>query len=96
MTNARTLALVQQRDDLVERIAIERVVIARNSASLRRLSRTIDKVRDAIRYLKSHPEALLLPVAIIVVSRPQRLLAFTISAFGLWRMARMWRRRILS
>ena len=96
MTNARTLALVQQRDDLVERIAIERVVIARNSASLRRLSRTIDKVRDAIRYLKSHPEALLLPVAIIVVSRRQRLLAFAISAFGLWRMARMWRRRILS
>jgi hypothetical protein len=87
---------MQQRDDLVERIAIERVVIARNSASLRRLSRTIDKVRDGILYLKSHPEALLLPVAIIVVSRPQRLLAFAISALGLWRMARMWRRRILS
>jgi len=96
MTNARTLALVQQRDDLVERIAIERIVIARNSASVQQLSRMLDKVRDGIRYLKSHPETLLLPIAIIVASRPRRLLAFVISAFGLWRMARMWRRRILS
>jgi len=96
MTNARTAALVQQRDDLVERIAIERVIIARNSASLRRLSRVIDKVHDGIRYLKSHPQALLLPIAIVVISRPRRLLAIVISAFGLWRMARIWRRRILS
>ena len=96
MTNARTLALVRQRDHLVAQIAIERAAIAQNTASLRRLSRVIDKVHDGIRYLKSHPQALLLPIAIVVISRPRRLLAIVISAFGLWRMARMWRRRILS
>ena len=96
MTNARTLALVRQRDHLVAQIAIERAAIAQNGASLRRLSLAIDKVRDAIRYLKSHPQALLLPIAIVVISRPRRLLAIVISAFGLWRMARIWRRRILS
>jgi hypothetical protein len=96
MTNARRLALVMQRNELVERIAIERVVIARNSASVWRLSLMIDMVRDGIRYVRSHPEALLLPVAIVLVSRPRRLLSFAVSAVGFWRMARIWRRRILS
>lgn len=96
MTNATTLALARRRDDLVAQIVIERAVIAQNADSLRRLSRMIDKVRDGIQYLKSHPEALLLPAIIIVVSRPRRLLTLAISGFGLWRMAQIWRRRILS
>jgi hypothetical protein len=96
MTNAKTLTLVKQRDDLVAQIAFERAAIAQNGASLRRLSRMIDKVRDGIQYLKSHPEALLLPVVITVVSRPRRLLTLAISGFVLWRMAQIWRRRILS
>ena len=96
MTNAKTLALVKHRDDLVAQIAFERAAIAHNGASLRRLSRMIDKVRDGIQYLKSHPEALLLPAVIAFVSRPRRLLTLAISGFGLWRMAQIWRRRILS
>ena len=96
MTHVTTLALARQRDDLVAQIAIERAAIAQNGASLRRLSRMIDKVRDGIQYLKSHPEALLLPVVITVVSRPWRLLTLAISGFGLWRMVQSWQRRILS
>lgn len=96
MTNATALVLARQRDDLVAQIAIERAAIAQNSASLRRLSRMIEKAHDGIQYLKSHPEALLLPVVIAVVSRPWRLLTLAISGFGLWRMAQSWRRRILS
>jgi len=96
MTHVTTLALARQRDDLVAQIAIERAAIAQNGASLRRLSRMIDKIRDGIQYLKRHPEALLLPVVITVVSRPWRLLALAISGFGLWRMVQSWRRRILS
>jgi len=96
MTHVTTLALARQRDDLVAQIAIERAAIAQNGASLRRLSRMIDKIRDGIQYLKRHPEALLLPVVITVVSRPWRLLALAISGFGLWRMVQSWQRRILS
>lgn len=96
MTNAKTLALVKQRDDLVAQIAMERAAIAQNGASLRRLSRMIDKVSDGIHYLKRHPETLLLPVVITVLARPWRLLALAISGFGLWRMAQSLRRRILS
>jgi hypothetical protein len=96
MTNATTLALLRQRDELVAQIACERAAIAKNGASLRRLSQMIDKVGDGIHYLKKHPEALLLPFAITVVSHPWRLLTLVISGFGLWRMAQTWRRRILS
>lgn len=96
MTSARTLALARRRDEIVAQIAMERAAIAQNGASLGRFSRIIDKVRDGIQYLKSHPEALLLPAVIIFVSRPRRLLALAISAVGLWRMAQRWRRRIRS
>ena len=96
MTQATALALVKQRDDLIAQIAMERAMIAQNSVSLQRLSRMLGRVRDGIRYLKSHPEALLLPVVITVVSRPWRLLTVAVSGFGLWRMAQSWRSRILS
>jgi hypothetical protein len=96
MTDMKALALVRQRDDLVAQIAIERAVIAQDGASLRKLSRMIDKVRDGIHYLKRHPETLLLPVVITVVARPWRLLALAISGLGLWRMVQSLRRRILS
>jgi hypothetical protein len=96
MTDMKALALVRQRDDLVAQIAIERAAIAQHGASLRKLSRMIDKVRDAIQYLKRHPETLLLPVVITVVSRPWRLLALAVSSLGLWRMVQSLRRRILS
>ena len=96
MTQATALALVKQRDDLIAQIAMERAMIAQNSVSLQRLSRMLGRVRGGIRYLKSHPEALLLPVVITVVSRPWRLLTVAVSGFGLWRIVQSWRSRILS
>jgi hypothetical protein len=96
MTQATALTLVRQRDDLVAQIAVERAAIAQNGASLRQLSRMIDKVGGGIHYLKHHPEALLLPVVITAVARPWRLLALAVSGFGLWRMVQSWRLRILS
>lgn len=96
MTNAKTLALVRQRNDLVAQISIERAEIARNGISLRRLSGMIDKFSGGLRYLKRHPETLLLPVVITVLTRPWRLLALAVSGFGAWRMVQGLRRQILS
>lgn len=96
MTHATTLALLRRRNDLVAQIAFERAAIAQEGASLRRLSRTIDRIRDGIRYVRRHPETLLLPVVIAAVLRPRRLLTMAISGLGFWRMARIWRRRLLS
>lgn len=96
MRRAKGLELARRRDDLVGQIIAERTGIARRGASLRRAAQVIDRIRDGIHYLKSHPEALLLPIVITVVSRPRRLLALAISGYGLWRLAQNWRRRILS
>jgi hypothetical protein len=96
MMKAKGLELARQRDDLVAQIVVERSGIALRGASLRLAAQIIDKVRDGIQYLKSHPEVLLLPIVITVVTRPRRLLALAISGFGLWQLARKWRRRILS
>lgn len=96
MTNATTLALLRRREELVAQIAFERAAIAQEGASLRPLSRTIDRIRDGIRYFGRHPETLLLPVVITAVLRPRRLLTMAISGLGFWRMAQFWRRRILS
>ncbi len=94
--SARDFELARRRDALVAQIVIERAELAHKGASLRVAARIIDNILDGIQYLRSHPEALLLPVAIVLVSRPRRLLALTISAFGLWRLVQSWRRRILS
>ena len=96
MTNAKTLALARQRNDLVDQIAMERVAIAQNGAALRKLSRMIDKVGGGIQYLKRHPGTLLLPVVITLLARPWRLLTLAVSGFGAWRMVQGLRRRILS
>ena len=94
--SARNLELARQRDALVAQIVIERAELARNGASLRVAARMIDNILDGIQYFRSHPEALLLPIAIVVVWRPRRLLAIAVSAFGLWRLVQNWRRQILS
>ena len=96
MSRATTLVLMRQRHDLVAQIGIERAMIAQDSASLQRLSQIIDRVCDVIQHLRKHPEILLLPLAITVVSRPRRLLALAISGFGLWRLFQSWRHQILS
>lgn len=87
--------LADRRDHLVAQIAYERALIAQHATSLKRLSRIIDGVNQGVRYVKKHPEVLLLPAAIAVISRPRRLLASAMSALGMWRMSRTWRQRLL-
>ncbi len=94
--SAADFELAKRRDALVAQIVIERSELARKGASLRGAARMVDKILDGIRYFRNHPETLLLPIAIVAVSRPRRLLAVAISAFGLWRLVQNWRRQVLS
>jgi len=96
MRNEADIELARQRDTLIVQVVIERTDLAQKGTSLRSAAHVIDKIRDGIQHLKNHPEILLLPLAITVVSRPRRLLTLGISGFGLWRLLQSWRRRILS
>jgi hypothetical protein len=92
MRNNAQVELARRRVALIAQIVNERADLAQQASSLRYAAQVIDKVNDGIQHIKKHPEILLLPLAITVVSRPQRLVALGISAFGLWRLLQDWRR----
>ena len=88
MMKAKAVALMHKRNALVAQIAIERVALAQQGAALRPAVRVIDKVSAGIRYLKSHPGILLLPIVTLTLWRPKGLWAFAVSGLGLWRLVR--------
>lgn len=93
MMQAKAMALMHKRAVLVAQIGVERAALAQQGAALRPAALMIDKVNAGIRYLKSHPGILLLPVAILALWRPRRLLAFAVSSLGVWRLVRRgWHR----
>jgi hypothetical protein len=96
MISEKALVLARRRDALVVRIAVERAAIAQNAASLGRFVRLIDKISDVLQYIRRHPATMLLPIVLTAVSWRLRLFTLAVSGFGLWQMARNWRRRILS
>lgn len=96
MKTAANNRLIRQRNDLLAQILIERNDLAQKGAALGQATQVIDKIRGGIQHIKSHPEILLLPLAVLFVSRTRRLWALGISGVGLWRMLRNWRHRILS
>jgi len=93
---ARAVALMEMRDAFRARIATERDVIAHQGAALRPPAQRIDKVIKGIRYINRHPAVLLLPMTIVTLWRPRRLLGLAISGLGLWRLVRQGRHRLRS
>ena len=96
MRQAQAAALMRRRAVLIAQISTERAALAQQGAALRPAARMIDKVYMGVRYLKSHPGVLLLPIVVLVLWRPRRLLAFTASSWGLWQMIQRGRRRLRS
>lgn len=92
MNKARQLA--QHSAALITQIAIQRKDMAQQVAALQPAAHLIDKVRDGLVYLRHYREALLLPLALILVSRPRRIITFFLSSVGVWRLIQNWRRSI--
>ena len=91
MMKAKAVALMHKRDALVAQIAAERASISQHGAALRPAALMIDKVSAGIRHIRSHPGALLLPITILTLWRPRRLLAFAGSGLWVWRLVRRGR-----
>lgn len=88
--------LAKQRLALVAQIAADRRDLAQNATALRYAAQVIDRINAGLQHIRKHPEILLLPLAITVVSRPRRRVALGISALGFWRLLQSWRRLRLS
>lgn len=93
---AKSDALMQARTALHAQITAERAVLVQQGAALRPAAQLIDKVGMGIRFIQSHPALLVLPMTIVALWRPRRLLGIAISGLGLWRLVRQGRRRLRS
>lgn len=94
MKDSNSTELVRQREDLVARIASERNELSHNGTTIRPLMKWAGRVSGVMRYLGDHPEALILPAAIMTVSRPRRLVALAISGWSMWRVMQKMRRKL--
>lgn len=88
--------LANKREFLLAQIHFEREDLAQKGAAVHLATKIIDKIRNGLHHLTGHPEALLLPLALTLISRPRRLWTLGISGLGAWRMLRSWRQRIFS
>ena len=94
MKDATSTELIKQRDDLVTRIASERMALSRNGTSMRPLMKMVGRVNGVLRYLGHHPEALILPAVVMTVAWPRRLAAVAISGWSIWRVMQKMRRKL--
>lgn len=92
----KAAALMHKRNALVAQIGAERNALAQRGAALRPAAQMIDKVSTGIRFIKSHPGVLLLPITILALLRPRRLLTYAVSGIGLWRLMQRGRHRLQS
>lgn len=96
MMQAKAMMLMHRRAVLIARIETERAALAQHGTALRPAAQVIDKVRAGVRYIKSHPGILLLPLTLLVLWRPRRLLTFVISGVSAWRFVQRTRHRLLA
>lgn len=89
-------ALKQTRSALLMQIAAERVLLAQQGAALRPAAQLIDKVSLGVRFIQTHPALLLLPITIVALWRPRRLLGYALSGLGVWRLVQQGRHRLRS
>lgn len=87
-------ALRQKRIALIAQIAAERDTLAQQGAALRPAAQMIDKVGAGMRFIRQHPSVLVLPITILALWRPRRLLSFALRGYGVWRLVQMGRQRL--
>lgn len=86
MTQADAVALMRKRAVLLAQISTERAALAQQTGQLRPAAQMVDKARAGVRYVKSHRAILLLPIAILTIWRPRRILSMVASGLGVWRL----------
>lgn len=93
--NKSLVELHQQRGQLLERIASQRVRLARQLVPLQNASEASSRVfallRDGVQYLKSHPLPVVLAIAALVLLKPRRAWRWLQGGLLLWRRWRVLR-----
>ena len=77
--------LRRRRERLVLAAAAQRATLAREFRPLEAPFAIADRGIDAVRYLRAHPGFVIAGVALLVVLRPRRVLAWTSRGLAAWR-----------
>lgn len=92
--NARLFELALKRERLLERIGMQREVLAANVGGLRRVCAAADRTLTVGHKLRDNPQWVLLAVLAVVIVRPRRVWSLAKSGFVLWRTGLAIRRRL--
>lgn len=84
----RLAELRLHRERLIARSAVQRVGLARELAPLSGPIALVERGLTGIAWLRRHPVAIAIGVAVIMAIRPQRLLGGMREGMAAWRMAR--------
>lgn len=79
--------IARRRGALLARSAALRERFA-DAAALHHPFSLADRARDALRWVRGHPQVLLAGAAAFAVARPRRVLAWSLKLWGAWRL---WR-----
>ena len=89
--NTRLIALIRRRERLLVRAEAQRDELAGIVQQWRAPLAVVDRTMALGQTLKAHPLLLLIPLAVLVVLRPSRLIAWAGRGWMIWRFWRSWR-----
>ena len=92
--SARQLELALQRERLLARSTVLRERVVEQSAVLAPALDLGDRLRDASRWVSTHPALVLSALVVVVVVRPRVAWRWGLRAWSTWLLARSWRRRL--
>jgi hypothetical protein len=97
--NQALIELALKRGRLIERIAGQRAVLARQlqpvQTALRLTNRTLLGICCGIRYVKRHPGTVVAASLMFIMLKPQHLWRWTRRSFIAWRAWRAWREQLV-
>jgi hypothetical protein len=91
--NPRLIELALKKQQLVSRSAVLRQDWRRHASILEPWCTGVDRVRDAGRWLRQHPQWLAGVATTLLVARPRAVFRWSrraFAAFGYWRQVRGW------
>lgn len=83
--------LVRRREELVARAAVQREQLADHVRKWERPIEAVDKVIAGVIYLRAHPVAVAIGVAVLTVIQRRSLWGLVRRGFAVWRMVRSLR-----
>ncbi len=89
--NASLIKILQERERILARVGQQRVGIASSIAALSAPLSLVDRAIGIARYMRAHPAAVGIVVAILVALRTRSVLGMLARGIGIWRVFRQVR-----